>query len=59
VTITLTELGREPLSRQDAWMRGRQREFFAELPAIERELVADLLLRLSHFIDELAGGPVQ
>ena len=57
VTVTLTDTGRETLSRQDAWMRGRQREFFAQLPEAERELVADLLLRLSHLIDDLAAGP--
>ncbi len=57
VTVSLTDVGRQALSRQDAWMRGRQRAFFEQLPAIERELVADLLLRLSTLIDELAAGP--
>jgi DNA-binding MarR family transcriptional regulator len=57
VTVTLTDAGRRALSRQDAWMRGRQRAFFEELPGAERELVADLLLRLSTLIDELAAGP--
>ncbi len=57
VTVTLTAEGRRTLGLQDAWMRGRQRAFFEELPAAERELVADLLLRLATLIDELAGGP--
>ncbi|MFZ0042492.1 MAG: MarR family transcriptional regulator [Solirubrobacteraceae bacterium] len=57
VRITLTELGRRTLCAQDEWMRGRQRAFFEELPDVERELVADLLLRLSKLIDELAAGP--
>jgi hypothetical protein len=38
-------------------MRGRQLAFFEALPGTERDLVADLLLRLSTLIDELAAGP--
>lgn len=57
VTVTLTDAGREALHRQDAWMRGRQLAFYAALPAHERELAPDLLLRLSALIDELAAGP--
>jgi DNA-binding MarR family transcriptional regulator len=56
VTVTLTDLGRETLSRQDAWVRGRQRVFYDELPATERALVPDLLVRLAALIDELAAG---
>jgi DNA-binding MarR family transcriptional regulator len=57
VTVTLTELGREALRRQDAWLRGRQRAFYAALPSDERELAPDLLIRLAALIDELAVGP--
>ena len=57
VTVTLTDQGRIALARQDAWMRGRQREFYAELPDGERELAASLLLRVAQLIDELAAGP--
>ncbi len=57
VTVTLTDFGREALDAQDAWLRGRQRAFFETLPAIERELAPDLLVRLAALIDELATGP--
>lgn len=57
VTVSLTAQGREVLARQDAWMRGRQTEFFEGLPAVEREVVPDLLVRLAALIDELSGGP--
>ena len=57
VTVTLTDHGRETLDRQAAWMRGRQRAFYEELPGAERELVSDLLVRLATLIDELAAGP--
>ena len=57
VTVTLTEFGRGALEAQDAWMRGRQRAFFAGLPAQEQELAPDLLVRLAALIDELAAGP--
>jgi DNA-binding MarR family transcriptional regulator len=57
VTVTLTELGREVLSDQDEWMRGRQREFFESLPEVERDLAPDLLIRLAALIDHLAAGP--
>ena len=39
------------------WLRGRQRAFYAGLPAHERELAPDLLIRLAGLIDELAAGP--
>lgn len=57
VTVTLTEFGREALCHQDEWLRGRQRAFYASLPAVERELAPDLLLRLAALIDDLAAGP--
>jgi DNA-binding MarR family transcriptional regulator len=57
VTVTLTELGRRALERQGAWIRGRQRAFFDNLPPNERELVGDLLIRLADLIDEVAAGP--
>jgi DNA-binding MarR family transcriptional regulator len=57
VTVTLTEHGRGALAAQHEWMRGRQLEFFAELPGEERELVPDLLVRLAGLIDELSCGP--
>jgi DNA-binding MarR family transcriptional regulator len=57
VTVTLTDAGRAALQRQDAWMQGRQRAFYAQLPEHERALAPDLLLRMSALIDELAAGP--
>jgi DNA-binding MarR family transcriptional regulator len=57
VTVTLTDHGRRTLDRQAAWMRGRQRAFYDQLPGAERELVADLLVRLATLIDDLAAGP--
>jgi DNA-binding MarR family transcriptional regulator len=57
VTVSLTEAGRESLDSQAAWMRGRQRAFYQRLPAVERELAPDLLVRLAALIDDLAGGP--
>ncbi len=57
VTVTLTSHGLQLLRVHDAWRRARQRSFFAELPAAERELAPDLLLRLADLIDELATGP--
>jgi DNA-binding MarR family transcriptional regulator len=57
VTVTLTDSGRAALVRHDAWMRGRQREFYEALPDPERELAARLLVRMAHLIDELVAGP--
>jgi DNA-binding MarR family transcriptional regulator len=57
VTVTLTDAGRAALQRQDAWMQGRQRAFYAHLPEQERAMAPDLLLRMSALIDELAAGP--
>ena len=44
-------------SAEEEWLRGRQRAFYASLPAAEQELAPDLLLRLAALIDELAAGP--
>ncbi len=57
VNVSLTSAGNDALTRQTRWMRGRQRDFYASLPEIERELAPDLLLRLAGLIDELASGP--
>jgi MarR family transcriptional regulator, organic hydroperoxide resistance regulator len=57
VTITLTPNGRELLDTQHEWLRSRQEAFYAGLPAGERAVVADLLLRLAELIAELAPGP--
>ena len=57
VTVTLTDDGRQALDRQSDWMLGRRRSFYEQLPDAERELVADLLVRLAGLIDELAAGP--
>ena len=57
VTITLTPGGRELLAAQHEWLRARQESFYAALPAGERDVAANLLLRLAELIDELAGGP--
>lgn len=57
VTVALTDAGRDALDGQHAWLRGRQRAFYDGLPASERELAPDLLVRLAALIDELAAGP--
>jgi DNA-binding MarR family transcriptional regulator len=57
VAVSLTDLGRALLEDQQEWLRGRQRAFYALLPAAEQELAPDLLLRLAALIDELAAGP--
>jgi DNA-binding MarR family transcriptional regulator len=57
VTVTLTETGRRSLSDQDEWMRGRKLAFYEQLPAQERGLVSDLLVRLATLIDDLSAGP--
>lgn len=57
VTIRLTDAGRSALARQDAWIQARQRDFYEQLPAHEQAIAADLLLRMSTLIDELAAGP--
>ena len=57
VTVALTPEGRSILHRQDAWMQGRERAFYAALPEEERALAPDLLVRLAALIDELATGP--
>jgi DNA-binding MarR family transcriptional regulator len=57
VIVTLTHLGRDLLSEQDDWLQGRQLEFHAGLPAQERRLAPDLLVRLATLIDDMAAGP--
>lgn len=57
VTVTLTDFGRAVVASREAWLRGRQRAFFAGLPAEEQELAPDLLDRLAALIDEVASGP--
>jgi DNA-binding MarR family transcriptional regulator len=57
VAVTLTPVGREVLTNQDSWLRGRERAFYASLPATERRVAPDLLRRLARLIDELAVGP--
>jgi MarR family transcriptional regulator, organic hydroperoxide resistance regulator len=57
VSISLTGQGEELLHAERDWLRGRQRTFYASLPAAEQELAPDLLLRLAALIDELAAGP--
>jgi MarR family transcriptional regulator, organic hydroperoxide resistance regulator len=57
VIVTLTQLGRDLLSEQDNWLQGRQLAFHAGLPAQERRLAPDLLVRLAGLIEELASGP--
>lgn len=58
VTVSLTSQGRDALSGEHEWLRGRQRAFYEELPATEQQLAPDLLVRLAALIDELAAGPV-
>jgi DNA-binding MarR family transcriptional regulator len=57
VTVALTHKGERVLSSEHAWLRARQRDFYGTLPADERELAPDLLLRLAALIDVLASGP--
>jgi DNA-binding MarR family transcriptional regulator len=57
VTVTLTGEGRKLLHEEDEWLRARQVDFYSRLPADEKELAPDLLMRLATLIDELASGP--
>jgi MarR family transcriptional regulator, organic hydroperoxide resistance regulator len=57
VIVTMTRRGRELLRAQDGWVQGRRLAFHAGLPAEERRLAPDLLVRLAALIDELAAGP--
>lgn len=57
VTVTLTDHGRQLLNEQDGWVRARTLGFYDGLPEHEREMIADLLVRLATLIDELAAGP--
>lgn len=57
VIVTLTTLGAELLCEQDGWVQARELAFHDGLPAHERRLAPDLLIRLAGLIDELAAGP--
>jgi MarR family transcriptional regulator, organic hydroperoxide resistance regulator len=57
VLVSLTDSGRDVLRARDQWQREIERSFYSGLPAAERELAPDLLLRLAELIDELAAGP--
>jgi DNA-binding MarR family transcriptional regulator len=57
VAVALTRKGADVLSREQRWLRARQRDFYRGLPAEERALAPDLLVRLAALIDELAAGP--
>jgi DNA-binding MarR family transcriptional regulator len=57
VAVSLTKHGHDLLRAEDEWLRGRQRAFYASLPAADQELAPDLMLRLAALIDELAAGP--
>lgn len=57
VIVTATPAGRELLAARHEWQRGRQRAFYASLPAADRDLAPELLVRLAGMIDELAAGP--
>ena len=57
VIVTLTQRGRDLLIEQVDWLQGRQLEFHAGLPAQERRLAPDLLVRLAALIDDMAAGP--
>ncbi|HTU85836.1 MAG TPA: MarR family transcriptional regulator [Solirubrobacteraceae bacterium] len=57
VAVTLTDAGRHLVRAEQEWLRGRQRAFYAALPAGERDLAPDLLFQLAALIDELAAGP--
>jgi DNA-binding MarR family transcriptional regulator len=59
VTVALTPAGREAVLSEHEWLRSRERDFYALLPARERALAPDLLGRLAALIDELALGPVR
>jgi DNA-binding MarR family transcriptional regulator len=56
VAIALTPKGERVLCSEHEWLRARQRDFYASLPAEEQVLAPDLLLRLAALIDELAAG---
>src|SRR5438477_8832998 len=50
VAVSLTERGDDLLRAEQDWLRGRQRAFYASLPAAEQELAPDLLARLAALI---------
>lgn len=57
ISVALTPPGVRLLSSEHAWLRARERDFYADLPDEEQALAPDLLLRLADLIDELAAGP--
>jgi MarR family transcriptional regulator, organic hydroperoxide resistance regulator len=58
VAVTLTPAGRAVLRRQDAWIRARERAFYAGLDGDERTFAPALLRKLADLIDGLAtAGP--
>jgi MarR family transcriptional regulator, organic hydroperoxide resistance regulator len=57
VAVSLTDAGQQLVRAERDWLRGRERAFYAALPAAEQELAPDLLFRLAALIDELAAGP--
>ena len=57
VAVSLTGRGHDLLRAEQDWLRGRQRAFYASLPAAEQEIAPDLLIRLAALIDDLAAGP--
>ncbi len=59
VAVRLTPRGRALLGRHRAWIRDRQREFYATLDVDERGPAPKLLRKLGGLIDELASGPDQ
>jgi DNA-binding MarR family transcriptional regulator len=54
VAVTLTPAGRGVLRRQDAWIRARERAFYAGLDGDERTFAPALLRKLADLIDGLA-----
>jgi DNA-binding MarR family transcriptional regulator len=57
ISVTLTEHGRGVLQARHAWIRERQREFYARLDAAEHAIAPGLLRGVAELIDELAAGP--
>ncbi len=57
ISVTLTERGRAALETRHAWIRERQRAFYATLDPAEHEIAPALLRGVAELIDELAAGP--
>lgn len=56
IAVRLTPDGRSILSRQDTWIRNRERAFYAALDAEERGLAPELLRKLATLIDAIAAA---